>query len=99
MILPSPFWYGFAGSSIWLAGLIIFAAVGKTNYLPHLHVHRPFATRGWLNLLLDLSMGLTTGMTASYWRFQHPYRHQQPASEPVKWCIGAVPYSGRPTAR
>jgi hypothetical protein len=41
-----------------VAGLIIFAAVGKTNYLPHLHVHRPFATRGWLNLLLDLSMGL-----------------------------------------
>ena len=33
IILLSPFWYGFAGSSIWLAALVIFAAVGKTNYL------------------------------------------------------------------
>ena len=84
IILLSPFWYGFAGSSIWLAALVIFAAVGKTNYLLHLHVHRPFATRGRLNLLLDLSMGLTTGMPASNWRIQHRYGHHRGLDEPYR---------------
>jgi len=31
IILLSPFWYGFAGGSLWLAALVTFAAVGKLD--------------------------------------------------------------------
>jgi fatty acid desaturase len=74
VILLSPFWYGFPDGYSWLAELVIFAVIGSTNYILHLHVHRPFSTKAWLNLLLDLSMGLTTGMMASNWRIQAPLR-------------------------
>jgi len=77
IILFMPFWYGFPGNQPVLTFLVIFALIGETNYILHLHIHRPFATRPWLNLLLDLSMGAATGMTASNWRIQHRYGHHK----------------------
>ena len=82
VILLSPFWCGFPDGYSWLAELVIFAVIGSTNYILHLHVHRPFSTKAWLNLLLDLSMGLTTGMMASNWRIQHRYGHHRGIDEP-----------------
>jgi fatty acid desaturase len=105
VILLSPFWYGFPDGYSWLAELVIFAVIGSTNYILHLHVHRPFSTKAWLNLLLDLSMGLTTGMMASNWRIQHRYGHHRGIDEPYRpsrdWetakysALGAISFSTR----
>lgn len=61
IILFAPFWYGIPGGQPVLAAGAIFLLIGETNYILHLHIHRPFATKPWLNILLDLSMGITTG--------------------------------------
>jgi fatty acid desaturase len=84
---------------------LIFALAGDTNYLLHLHIHRPFTGKAWLNLVLDLSMGLTTGMTASNWRIQHRYGHHRGIDAPYRshrtWevaeysALGALSYSIR----
>jgi fatty acid desaturase len=56
---------------------IAFVLIGDSNYLLHLHVHRPFSSRPALNLALDLSLGAVTGMTSSNWRIQHVYGHHR----------------------
>jgi fatty acid desaturase len=61
----------------WLYAIGIFFLIGKTNYLLHLHIHRPFSSNKIFNLLLDLSMGSVTGMTASNWRIHHLYGHHR----------------------
>ena len=66
----------FAGYEIVYA-IFAFMLIGDTNYLLHLHIHRPFSRKPALNLLFDLSMGATTGMTASNWRMQHLYGHHR----------------------
>jgi fatty acid desaturase len=85
-ILFAPFCYGFPDgySACALTVLCIFVLIGSINYTLHLHIHRPFATKKWLNLLLDLSMGLTTGMTASNWRIQHRYGHHRGLDKPYR---------------
>lgn len=64
--------------------LAAFALIGDTNYLLHLHVHRPFSRIRAFNLLLDLSMGAVTGMTASNWRIQHLYGHHRNVDLPYR---------------
>lgn len=64
--------------------LFLFMIIGDTNYLLHLHIHRPFGTGRALNRLLDVSMGAVTGMTASNWRIQHLYGHHRGIDEPYR---------------
>jgi fatty acid desaturase len=61
-----------------------FTAIGATNYLLHLHIHRPFSGNPALNILLDLSMGAVTGMTASSWRIHHLYGHHSGIDLPYR---------------
>jgi fatty acid desaturase len=84
-------WLLFAPFAVdWFAGYEIvyaipaFMLIGDTNYLLHLHIHRPFSRRPALNLLFDLSMGATTGMTASNWRMQHLYGHHRGIDLPYR---------------
>ncbi|HKC04229.1 MAG TPA: fatty acid desaturase [Sphingomicrobium sp.] len=84
IILFIPFWHGFSGGQLAVVFIVTFALIGETNYILHLHVHRPFATRAWLNLLLDLGMGAATGMTASNWRIQHRYGHHRGIDLPFR---------------
>src|SRR5260221_6258607 len=60
----------FAGHEIAYA-ILAFTLIGETNYLLHLHIHRPFGRKPALNLLFDLSIGAVTGMTSSNWRIPH----------------------------
>jgi fatty acid desaturase len=64
--------------------IIAFALIGDTNYLLHLHIHRPFSRVRTLNLVLDLCMGAVTGMTASNWRIQHLYGHHRGIDLPYR---------------
>src|SRR5262245_43320408 len=57
--------------------LFAFTLIGDTNYILHLHIHRPFTRNRIFNLLLDLSMGAVSGMTSSNWRIQHLYGHHR----------------------
>lgn len=84
---------------------VIFVLVSDANHILHLHTHRPFAKSAALNLLLDISMGLATAMTASNWRIQHKYGHHDRSRgefckgwdwEMRKYTIaGAISYSVR----
>jgi len=105
VILFSPFWYGFADGTLWIAALVIFAVIGDANSILHLHIHRPFSTQKWLNLLLDVALGATSGMTASNWRIQHRHGHHRGINEPYRpareWeterytALGALSFSSR----
>lgn len=64
--------------------IVAFVLIGDTNYLLHLHIHRPFARNPVLNLLFDLCMGAVTGMTASNWRIQHLYGHHRGIDLPYR---------------
>jgi fatty acid desaturase len=83
-ILFSPLCLGLPESYTPFALLLIFVVTGNTNYLLHLHIHRPFTRKTWLNLVLDMHMGLTTGMTASNWRIQHRYGHHRGIDTPYR---------------
>jgi fatty acid desaturase len=77
VVLFAPFvvnW--FAGYEIVYA-IVTFMAIGETNYLLHLHIHRPFGRNPRLNILFDLSMASVTGVTASNWRIHHLYGHHR----------------------
>jgi fatty acid desaturase len=65
-------------------GIIAFTVIGKTNYLLHLHIHRPFSAKPAFNLILDLSMGVVTGMVGSNWRIQHLYGHHRGIDLPYR---------------
>jgi fatty acid desaturase len=80
-IFISPFVFGlYPGYEIWVV-LGLWALLNDINHVLHLHVHKPFAKSAFLNLFLDFSMGLVTGMTAYNWRIQHKYRHHDPKKE------------------
>jgi fatty acid desaturase len=84
VLLFAPFmvdWY--AGYEA-LYAVLIFMMIGKTNYLLHLHIHRPFSRNRVLNMVFDLSMGAVTGMTASNWRIQHLYGHHRGIDMPYR---------------
>jgi len=84
VILFVPFWYGFPGGYAFLTFVAVFVLIGETNYILHLHIHHPFAKKAWLNLLLDLAMGATSGFTASNWRIQHRYGHHRGIDKPFR---------------
>jgi fatty acid desaturase len=73
----------FAGYEV-IYAIATFMVIGKTNYLLHLHIHRPFSRMAALNILFDLSMGAVTGMTASNWRIQHLYGHHRGVDLPYR---------------
>lgn len=88
-----------------LALVIIFLLISSINHVLHLHTHRPFSKSNFLNLTLDIFMGLSTAMTASNWRIQHKYGHH--SKERGEFCkgydwemekytiLGAISYSSR----
>src|ERR1044072_4168917 len=84
VILFVPFWYGFPGGYGFLTFVAVFFLIGETNYILHLHIHRPFAKPAWLNLLLDFAMGAATAFTASNWRIQHRYGHHRGVDKPFR---------------
>jgi fatty acid desaturase len=87
VILFFPFWYGFPGGYAVLTFIAVFFLIGETNYILHLHIHHPFAKRGWLNLLLDFAMGMSTGFSASNWRIQHRYGHHCGVDKPFRTSL------------
>lgn len=84
-LLFAPFVGGVFHGHELLYAIVIFLLIGKTNYLLHLHIHRPFSRSRFLNVVLDLSMGAVSGMTSSNWRIQHLYGHH---------CGVDLPYRG-----
>lgn len=79
----------FAGYEVVYA-VVTFLLIGKTNYLLHLHIHRPFSRKPMLNLVLDLSMGAVTGMVSSNWRIQHLYGHHRGIDLPYRGDRGIL---------
>lgn len=77
----SPFLVSALGADPGLLALCVFLAPTNTNYILHLHAHRPLTRSAALNLLLDLCLGFSTGMTASNWRIQHVLGHHAGAEE------------------
>lgn len=77
VIFFMPFGVGFPDGYEIISVVIIYMLVGKTNYILHLHIHRPFSNYRAVNLFLDCCMGAVTGMTASNWRIQHLYGHHR----------------------
>jgi fatty acid desaturase len=65
-------------------GIVAFVMIGDTNYLLHLHIHRPFSGSRVLNLVFDLAMSAVTAMTASNWRIQHLYGHHRGVGRPYR---------------
>jgi fatty acid desaturase len=84
VVLFAPFWAGMPEGLGIFVFFLVFLIIGETNYILHLHIHRPFSTRRWLNLLLDLSMGAATAFTASNWRIQHRYGHHCGVDRPFR---------------
>ncbi len=79
----------FAGYEIVYA-VVAFMMIGKTNYLLHLHIHRPFSRNPALNLVFDLSMGAVSGMVSSNWRIQHLYGHHRGIDAPYRGGPGIL---------
>jgi fatty acid desaturase len=79
----------FAGYEV-VYGVIAFMVIGKTNYLLHLHIHRPFSGKPVFNLILDLSMGAVTGMVSSNWRIQHLHGHHRGIDLPYRGGCGSL---------
>lgn len=70
-----PYLFGFLEIGPILTSLALWVLLNDINHLLHLHVHLPFTRSRVVNLVLDISMGFVTGMTASNWRIQHKYGH------------------------
>jgi fatty acid desaturase len=73
--------------------LAAFTLIGETNYLLHLHIHRPFSRKPVLNRILDLCMGAVTGMASSNWRIQHLYGHHRGIDLPYRGRLVLEDYS------
>jgi fatty acid desaturase len=76
-LLFAPFVVHLADGYEIIYAVVAFVLIGDSNYLLHLHIHRPFSRRPPLNIILDLSLGAVTGMTSSNWRIQHLYGHHR----------------------
>lgn len=76
-ILFAPFFSQFILDHLAYYSFALLFLIGNTNYILHLHIHRPFSGRPSVNLLLDLTMAAATGMTASNWRIQHIEGHHR----------------------
>lgn len=84
LLFFAPFVSSFAAGYEAVYAVIIFVFIGKTNYLLHLHIHRPYSRKRMLNLVFDLSMGAVTGMASSNWRIQHLYGHHCGVDPPYR---------------
>lgn len=77
VIFFAPFCVGFPDGYEIFTVVLIYITIGDTNYLLHLHVHRPFGNNRVFNVILDLLLASVTGMTASNWRIQHVHGHHR----------------------
>ncbi|HTO79358.1 MAG TPA: fatty acid desaturase [Methylocystis sp.] len=77
LLFFAPFAFPDLGAQGFFCVLILWPIIGDTNYILHLHAHRPFSNYRTLNLWLDLSLGAVTGITASNWRIQHVLGHHR----------------------
>ena len=77
VILFAPFVVALPDGYLFPYAALAFALIGDTNYILHLHIHRPFSKNRAFNTILDLSMGAVSGMTSSNWRIQHLYGHHR----------------------
>src|ERR1700751_596524 len=83
-LLFAPFVVTFPKGYEIIYAVVIVMMIGKTNYLLHLHIHRPYSRSRPLNLLFDLCMGIVTGMASSNWRIQHLYGHHRGVDLPFR---------------
>ncbi|MCX7898648.1 MAG: fatty acid desaturase [Methylocystis sp.] len=74
-VLYAPFFSAYLREHIVIYAVALLFLIGNTNYVLHLHIHRPFCIARWMNIALDLIMGSASGMTASNWRIQHVEGH------------------------
>lgn len=88
VVLFAPFFSPFLREHILLFAVSLLFLIGNTNYILHLHVHRPFSEMRWVNILLDLGMGAATGMTASNWRIQHCQGHHTANETEYRSALG-----------
>jgi len=103
MLFLFPFYPGLPSGKLFFAAALLWLALGDINHILHLHVHHPFFRNARLNTILDLCMGMVTGMTATNWRIQHIYGHHRGHDyAPAKaWeirrfsVVGAMSYSLR----
>lgn len=72
-----PFYAGFPTGHELLVAALLWLALSDINHILHLHVHHAFFKNELLNRILDLCMGVVTGMTASNWRIQHVHGHHK----------------------
>lgn len=75
LVLYAPFFSSYLREHILLYSVALLFLIGNTNYILHLHIHRPFSDIRAVNILLDLATGVSTGMSASNWRIQHLQGH------------------------
>ncbi|MGE0023782.1 MAG: fatty acid desaturase [Hyphomicrobium sp.] len=76
-----PFVLGFPIHPV-LFFLVAFVTIGDMNYILHLHIHHPFTRSAAVNKVLDIALGLVTGMTSANWRIQHKYGHHAGHDDP-----------------
>jgi fatty acid desaturase len=76
-LLFAPFVVHLTGGNEIIYFVVAFVLIGDSNYLLHLHIHRPFSKKPALNIVFDLSLGAVTGMTSSNWRIQHLHGHHR----------------------
>jgi fatty acid desaturase len=72
-----PFYASIPSGKVFFATALLWLALGDINHILHLHVHNPFFRDARINTILDLCMGMVTGMTATNWRIQHIYGHHR----------------------
>lgn len=88
LVLYAPFFSPFLREHIFLYAFALLFLIGNTNYVLHLHVHRPFCNSRGMNLALDLLMGAATGMCASNWRIQHLQGHHTGREREYRGALG-----------
>ena len=82
LLFLAPFATGLPVGYEALVVVLLWLALSDTNHILHLHVHHNFFRHRLLNRLLDIGLGLVTGMTAANWRSQHIQGHHRgPAHE------------------
>ena len=72
-----PYIFGLPEGYELLTAIIVYFALGDSNYILHLHIHHPFTRSRPVNMALDLCLASVTGMTASNWRIQHLHGHHR----------------------
>lgn len=100
-----PVYAGFPEGYTVLTVCVLWLILNDINHVLHLHIHHTFSKSNTNNIILDICMGVVTGMTASNWRIQHIFGHHMgPRGEygpGYKWemerysILGAISFSFR----